>query len=251
MKNLLFPLKRIIFLSFILFTISAGEESGCKCGNESDSSSSNSNQRNSSGAKFGTSGKPNGGNSNSGNQSTKPLSKKTSKSLFQLLSTGPSSSEEAKNYKTLKDNLNNWLNKQPDDTGEKILNSFKPKNKKDPKILEILTKAILNNIGEEVVKIESNDDSISHSYNELFEKIVQKEIINVHIYGAIKEKYTKKEGKEKILFLDTMQVFAKMTFYIFPDESDKVNVDKNKNQAKELMKKLIKSIRKFATESAH
>jgi|SRR6185503_6408439 len=40
MKNLLTSLKRIIFFSFVLFTLFAGEGSGCGCGNESNSSSS-------------------------------------------------------------------------------------------------------------------------------------------------------------------------------------------------------------------
>jgi len=43
MKNLFFPLKRVIFLSFILFTICAGEGSGCECENGSKSNSSSSN----------------------------------------------------------------------------------------------------------------------------------------------------------------------------------------------------------------
>jgi len=48
MKSLLSPLKRIIFLSFILFTVFAGED-GCGCGNGSKPQSSQSGQKNSGG----------------------------------------------------------------------------------------------------------------------------------------------------------------------------------------------------------
>jgi len=62
MKGLLSPLKRIIFLSFILFTVFAGED-GCKCRNDSNSSSSSSGQGNgnSSGGQSSTSGSANQG----------------------------------------------------------------------------------------------------------------------------------------------------------------------------------------------
>src|SRR6185369_10596965 len=64
MKNLLSPLKRIIFFSFILLTVFAGEEgSGCKCEDESNSSSSHSSQGGSSGGgKSGSSTSSHGGN---------------------------------------------------------------------------------------------------------------------------------------------------------------------------------------------
>ena len=53
MKSLLSPLKRIIFLNFILFAVFAGQESGC--GNESNITSSNSGQGNSGKGQFSSS----------------------------------------------------------------------------------------------------------------------------------------------------------------------------------------------------
>jgi len=56
MKAFIFPFKKMILLSFILFTIFAGEGSGCKCKNESKLSSSSSSQGNSRGRNPGLSG---------------------------------------------------------------------------------------------------------------------------------------------------------------------------------------------------
>jgi len=88
MKRLLSPLKRIIFLSFILFTIFAGEGSGCGCGNESKSSpsnSTNSSQGSSGGGQLGSSGSFKRGNTNSLRKGT---GTNFSKNLSQPLSQG-------------------------------------------------------------------------------------------------------------------------------------------------------------------
>src|SRR6185503_10549458 len=83
MKSLIFSLRRVIFLSFILFTVFAGEKSGCQC---VDSLSSHSSQGNSSGGQSSSSqdgnsvqGKKNPSNqglqkgTNSQNSSLQPL----------------------------------------------------------------------------------------------------------------------------------------------------------------------------------
>jgi len=63
MKSLLSPLRRIIFLSFILFTVFAGEKSGCRCGDSSSSNSSQSSQGNSNKGQSGHTGSSSGGSS--------------------------------------------------------------------------------------------------------------------------------------------------------------------------------------------
>jgi len=94
MKSLLSPLKRIIFLSFILFTVFAGKD-GCKCGNNSNSSSSSSSQGNgnSSGGQFSASGSAHQGGNASMSGSNKGLSgaSKNSNSTGQPSSVLPAS----------------------------------------------------------------------------------------------------------------------------------------------------------------
>jgi len=195
-------------------------------------------------ANFGTLGKSNGGNplqkkaSNSSTRKSPPLTKNQSENFLVKIS-----DEEAEDYEILKDNLNNWLNKQSTDTGENFLDSFKPEK------LELLIKAILNNIGEAVVKKDSNVDSIKDSYNNLFEKMISKNIITFDSHGAIwdnyLESYNKKET-EGTLFINTMQVFGSISCYLSPSHFD--NQDKLKTQAEKSMETLIVSIKELANK---
>jgi len=102
MKSLLSPLKRIVFFSFTLFAVFAGEGSGCKCGNESKLSSSHSSPS------LGSSGGRQSSSSTQSNKGSKMSHKKIGKVQANSQKSSPFT-DEIQDTEAEKNELIKWI----------------------------------------------------------------------------------------------------------------------------------------------
>ena len=180
MKSSLSPFKRIIFLSFILFTIFAGNESGCKCENESNLSSSHSSQGSSGGRKSGSSASSPGGhhNTSSPENSLQPFRQLPSsqKKLFDL-SSSKINLTRATNVVVVNPNS---IDSQGSSLTERVGSSVSGTSKK----LNFASKPlspnhkVQNNLQSQRIPIPSQADLIQCAFLKLFKTNADKELIN-------------------------------------------------------------------------